>query len=308
MTTRRPGRKWAALGCALLVCGCSASKVEHAASDRATGAVRLSPDPAFAAAQLAVSFSDPRMRAEDYRIEWLRNGTPVAGATGPVLDPSLVAKGDRIEVRLTPTGAGAGSGAPLHAEVRVVNSPPTLSRVAILATGNSGRAELQATVVSADPDRDALSYTYRWYRNGQQVSGASGASLAADPLASGDAIAVEVTASDGASRSAPLRSEPYSLENRPPHFTSTPTAPRPSDEAFRYQALAVDPDGDPVRYELVSGPGGMDMDASGAVSWRLPTGALRRGTYPVTIRATDPKGDQGTQQFTIDLDSPVAAR
>jgi len=127
-------------------------------------------------------------------------------------------------------------------------------------------------------------------------------------LAVSDRIAVEVVASDGESGSPPLCSDAASIENRPPGFTSSPTAPAPADTVFQYQAVASDPDGDPLRYELAEGPPGVTVDPGGRVVWRLPSGASRSGEYSITLRSLDSKGAAATQRFSIRLGPPSARR
>ena len=203
--------------------------------------------------------------------------------------------------RGAPRGVG---GAPqrLRAEIGVSNSPPTVTHVTMTFTTASGKAEVQTTVECLDPDRDHLEYAYRWFKNGTPIGGANEANLPASAFARGDRIAVEVVASDGASQSPAFRSEPLALDNHPPQFTSQPSAPGAADSTFHYKAVASDPDGDKLTYELVSGPDGMTVDTEGNVTWVLPQREQRRGEQSVVLRASDASGGQATQAFTIPLD------
>jgi len=67
--------------------------------------------------------------------------------------------------------------------------------------------------------------------------------------------------------------------------------------------VASDPDGDPLRYQLVSGPLGMSIDAQGMVHWSLPPPESRAGEYAVKIQAADPNGGQAVQEFTLRLEA-----
>jgi hypothetical protein len=294
--------------CLLLACGCSGSRDRGAGSRDAGGPVRLVPDPSFSGARITVVFADRNVRREQCRFEWRRNGAPIPGSSGDALEPRWFSRGDRIEVVVVVPGAGGGPERRIQAGVDVVNSPPIVMRVAVRPVLSSGRAELTAVPEAVDADGDSLTYAYRWFRNGQPFAPAAGAILPMKGLAVSDRIAVEVVASDGQSTSPPLRSDAASVDNQTPEFISDPATPTPADSVFQYQAVASDPDGDPLRYELVEGPPGMTMTPEGGVTWRLPTGADRSGEYSVGLRALDPKGAAATQRFSIRLGTSPAGR
>lgn len=69
-------------------------------------------------------------------------------------------------------------------------------------------------------------------------------------------------------------------------------------KVYHYQAVAVDPDSDPIDYSIASGPGGMIFDATtGEISW-APS-ADQVGLQKVVLQASDGRGGLATQQFTI---------
>lgn len=299
----------AGLACALAVWGCSASGGRGASRLAGGGPLRLAPEPAWAGTRIVAVLADRGVRLERCRFEWRRNGTPIPVDGAAELDPRWFSKGDRIQLTVTAPGSeGAG---PRHwrAETRVVNSPPTVLRVSVEPGPSAEHAELVAVTEASDADYDSLTYTFRWFRNGQPVATAAGPRLAMAGLAIGDQVTVEVVAEDGEAPSSPMRSEMVRVENRPPAFTSTPAAPGPSDSEFRYQAAAADPDGDALRYELVEGPKGMSVEPGGQVVWALPADARRSGSgYPVTLRTLDSKGTSATQRFTIRLGPTTPGR
>lgn len=268
--------------------------------------VRLAPDPAYATARIAVIFDDPQFKEADCTFLWRRNGILIVGAETNGLDPSHISRGDEIAVAVTTRDPASGESRTLNARVRVENTPPKLTRVSLLPDTSADASALRAIVECADQDGDVPTFDYRWFRDGEPVAGASGATLPLAGLKRGDRVVVEVVARDETSASVPLRNDPYTFSNQPPRFTSQPAAPRASDKAFQYQAAATDLDGDPLRYELVSGPSGMTVEPAGSVYWQLPTGELRRGAFPVRLRATDARGGEATQDFTIALDPPAA--
>src|SRR5262249_8772750 len=86
--------------------------------------------------------------------------------------------------------------------------------------------------------------------------------------------------------------------NHPPVITSQPRTAATVGHSYRYDAMADDPDGDPVLWALVSGASGMSIDASlGTLRW-TPT-AAQPGPQDVPIVAEDSLSAATTQHFTI---------
>jgi hypothetical protein len=86
--------------------------------------------------------------------------------------------------------------------------------------------------------------------------------------------------------------------NRPPLFTSTPIVQANVDTAYTYQATALDTDGDPLTFSVVSGPMGLTIDgSSGLVQW-TPT-ADELGTNAVSLQVSDGRGGTATQAYSI---------
>lgn len=267
----------------------------------ADAGVRIAPDPAFAAVELTAVFADPAPDPAGLRVEWRRDGATIDGATTTTLDPSRFAKGDLVSVHVfVPAGEGRGA-REMTASVRVANSPPRIASVGLAHEAGPSGAELRASVECLDPDRDATQLEYAWFANGRPVPDAGGPVLPATKFARGDRVTLTVVARDDETESPPVTSEPFVLENHPPSFTSQPALPRAGEPAFEYQATALDPDGDALRYSLDAGPDGMSVDALGRVHWMLPAGPARRGDHVVRLRVADPHGGEAVQEFTLRL-------
>lgn len=295
-----------AIACALALTGCSPASKHGAVAAR--GPITISPDPAFANARLAVEFGESAPDPSMCRFEWRRNGALIHGASTAELEPSQFVRGDRIAVRVLAQAPDAAEPQVWNAEVQVVNSPPRLVGVSIVNEGAPGAADLKATVSCSDPDGDPTNLEYEWTRNGSPIRGAHGPNLVSADLERGDRVVVTVVADDDREKSPPAASEAFVVENRAPSITSQPVAPGARDEVFEYHAMAVDPDGDAVHFELARGPEGMIVTSGGDVHWTLPSGAQRLGEHAVTLRATDANGGEAVQEFTIRLDAPLAAR
>jgi hypothetical protein len=298
-----------ALTSALMLGGCSRKTSPHGGAGPrqvAASELRLSPDPAYAGSRIEAVFADPWIDPQKCRFEWRRDGSMIREARGKVLEPSRFSKGEEIAVRVFVEDPAGGPPRELRARVAVVNSPPKLTNAALVMSAAAGPAEVRAIVESTDPDGDPVSFEYRWFRNDAPIDGARDSSLAASGLARGDRLAVQVVATDRESSSPPFRSPPLQIDNLPPRISSQPVAPRANDVTFRYQVTAVDPDGDPLRFELVSAPPGMTLEPEGLVVWPLPSARERRGNHRVSIKVSDPQGGAAIQEFALNFDSPVS--
>ena len=72
------------------------------------------------------------------------------------------------------------------------------------------------------------------------------------------------------------------------------------NEVYRYDADAIDPDGDTLNYRVVDGPGGLFIDSStGEVIWAASPDQV--GLHTVVLEADDGRGGIATQQFVIDV-------
>ncbi len=72
------------------------------------------------------------------------------------------------------------------------------------------------------------------------------------------------------------------------------------NEIYRYDANAIDPDGDSLDYRVVDGPGGLFIDsATGEVIWAASPGQV--GQHTVVLEANDGRGGVATQQYVIDV-------
>lgn len=88
--------------------------------------------------------------------------------------------------------------------------------------------------------------------------------------------------------------------NQPPEITSQPLASARVGEAYAYDVLAIDPDGDALAFSLDVGPAGMAIDAtSGRVEW-IPA-ASQSGPQFASVRAADPGGLFALQSFVVDV-------
>src|SRR5581483_3857328 len=90
------------------------------------------------------------------------------------------------------------------------------------------------------------------------------------------------------------------LVNTPPTITSAPPTRATLGYPYNYAVRAVDPDGDPLTFSLVSGPQGMAIDQrTGLLRWQY--GLSQEGKHPVQIRVEDGLGGVATQSYIVEL-------
>ncbi len=149
-----------------------------------------------------------------------------------------------------------------------------------------------------DPDGDTMTFTAPISPSGLVIDSATGRITWVPSLAQIGPANVQLVVSDGGGGEASLSWTIDVFEtqpNRPPVIETQPPLGGTVNEAYHYQVVASDPDGDAVSYELVSAPAGMQIDSvNGLVTWT--PGAT--GDYLVAIRANDPSGLFGAQVFT----------
>lgn len=265
--------------------------------------VTIVPDPLVLIGPLAahVMADDPDGTEPTTRFQWIVNGAPVLGATGPELDPSHVKRGDRVVLEVIATDGQAES-APFRTEpVTVVNTPPIISHVVVEAESPDKGNRVHAKVEAVDPDRDEIHYTYRWWRNDKQIQEGEESALDITGFGRKDVVMVEVVARDQEAAAAPVRSAPSALGNSPPLITSAP-APLTNRELYEYLLQAKDVDGDTVTYGLETGPPGMTIDsATGQVTWKVTSGVA--GTHRVKVMADDGQGGTTWQEFELSIPS-----
>lgn len=255
------------------------------------------PQPAHSNNPLTVKLPGRGTNPADYAFTWRCNDVVIEAADGPTLDPSRFRRGDLVSVEATPRDPAA-TGDTHQASIRIVNTPPKIMSASTFM-GTKGRPEIFVNVKSADADGDPITYSYRWFKNGQPIDGANGAELDPTLTGRGDRIHAEIVATDGEESTPAYASEAIVIENHAPRISSTPAGPTPTDVTFHYKVVADDADADPLTYELIAAPAGMSVDDEGNVVWVLPTPEEREGKHTIQIKVSDPNGGAAIQQFSL---------
>ena len=111
-------------------------------------------------------------------------------------------------------------------------------------TGDEMRACV--AVPAVDPDGDAISYTYAWYRDGELVEGYEDATVPASESTRGEMWRVDVTPWDSVGPGF-VGQDTVTIQNTPPVVVDAaiePDPPRTEDELLCAVGLTIDPDED----------------------------------------------------------------
>lgn len=256
---------------------------------------------------------------------WLYQPTATDADNDPVTftlvtPPSGMTIGTDGFIKWTPTQAqfgtntftvqaadGRGGVTPQTVTVQViaqdVNHPPTITSLP-KATATLAKAYRYAAVGS-DPDGDPLAWGLVAAPTGMAIDPATGVvtwTPTADQV--GTTPTVKVRVADGQGGSA---TQTYAIfvrgADEPPQIISTPETRAKLSTAYSYPVVAVDPEGDPLTYSLVSPPSGMTINATtGLLSWPSPSPL---GNQTVTVQVADDQGAVAAQTYTLVVASTI---
>src|SRR5262249_35177882 len=151
------------------------------------------------------------------------------------------------------------------------NNPPMITSSPRTTVGMGANYLYQ--VAASDPDADALTFSLATAPAGMTISAAglvhwqpSGRQLGANP--------VEVRVDDGRGG---LARQDFTVTvnvqnaNQPPQIISTAPTTAIQGQPYQYDAIATDPDGDPVVWDLNTAPDGMSINPNLATLRWTPT-------------------------------------
>lgn len=151
--------------------------------------------------------------------------------------------------------------------VSIRNTTPVVVETGLAPTAPGTLDTLTVSPTVLNEDRDELTMTYRWQVNGEELADQTGDALASEHYVKGDVITATVTADDG--QESDTLDENVTVVDTPA-VLSVDQPPTVADygKPLSFQLLVDDPDGDTLDdFELAHGPIGMNVDASGLVTW-----------------------------------------
>ena len=252
--------------------------------------VRILPEIPTAADDLQVIYTGSGSAA--YR--WEKNGAVIAGETGARLARKWLTRGDRITAVVTANGEEG------RATLSVENALPQVTAVSVTPENICRGVDITAAPTGVDTDGDPVSFTFRWFINGQEVSERS-AVLKGESFKCGDKVSLKVTPHDANGAGAEYATQAFAIPPAAPYFVSQPSTAF-SGATYVYEAKAVDPDGDVINYALVSAPPGMSINkTTGRMEWQV-TG--RSGDYGIELEARNSRGGIANQKYTLTVTIP----
>ncbi len=100
------------------------------------------------------------------------------------------------------------------------NRPPSVRTGRLLPDPLVLNGPITVDIQAEDPDRNALSFRYRWFINGTVVPEEDKYELPPERLKRGDRVHVEVIPFDGTAAGTPYKTQPMVVGNSPPIVTS----------------------------------------------------------------------------------------
>jgi hypothetical protein len=250
---------------------------------------------------------DPLGKAVTLEHQWFLNGHSIDGATEPTLPPGEFVRGDAVSVEVTPVAGGRVGPVWRAPQVEIGNSPPRVLRLTIEPSPATRREPLRAVATVDDPDGDAVTLAYQWFRNGTLIPEATHATLDPSHYERRDLLSVEIVATDGVDSTHSLRSPEVDVLPAAPKFVSQVGPADWKDGRFRYQARAEQPDGGELRYRLSGdAPQGMRVDPdSGLVEWEPQPS--QTGTFAFQVIVEDSEGAGVAQPISLTIESQERA-
>ncbi len=244
----------------------------------------------------------------NYAYQWFKDGTQISGATGSTyVVPN--------------TGAGTYKVAIIYSDAQgyrvTVNSADQVVAIANNGNGTPGSitsstagvfqegVTLTAPGVSADPDGDAGSpnYAYQWFKDGTQISGATGSTYVVPNTGAGTyKVAIIYSDAQGYRVTVNSADQVVAIANNgngtPGSITSSTAGVFQEGVTLTAPGVSGDPDGDAgsPNYAYQWYKDNVVISGATTSTYLVPnTGA---GTYKVAIAYTDNQG------FTASVDSP----
>jgi len=255
---------------------------------------------------LSIKALDPDGDDVEVLVDWYRNGQLEEEGGHDRLETTGYRRGERIraDVRVSDGSEEAVHTTP---DVNIANTPARVTSLELFPPKPAASDTLLVEAKAFDPDGDSYELRYRWRLNGEVLADATTNSFPPNRLKRGDELEVSVSALDGQDEGEWYVAEPLKLGNGLPKISSAPGRTLASATRYEYAIQASDPDGDkPLRYRLVKGPSGMQVDlVSGVVSWEVPETA--DGKFEIEVAVSDAYGGESSQAYTLEFHWQSAA-
>ncbi len=230
-----------------------------------------------------------------YEVAWFVNDREIGKGMSLAYDE--IKKGDRIFADVTPFDGKDYGKTVRSGEIMIASLPPRIISLSIIPeVVNVTTPQVVVNALFEDPDGDSIDLYVHWVAKDQVLPDTSPVlQLTRLGLKKNDAITGAAFADDGEYRSEAFTFE-IPIANAPPAFKTKIDSVKSSTDSVHYQLPIFDPDGDPLRFEILEAPRGINIDEEkGIISGSAGTGE----TFEVSIRATDTDGAYLDARFTL---------
>lgn len=187
----------------------------------------------------------------------------------------------------------------LGASVTVGNAPPEVLDTQLKLIVEGEKRYLESLPVGKDVDQDEVTFSYKWYVNGEPDQVQTENRLDIGSIKRGDLVKLEILPNDGTVDGLLYATLESPVPGSPPRIISTPPTNFKAIE-FVYQVKGTDPDGDQLTFSLEKPPLGAVIDAkTGLINW--PLTKVAPGEYKLTIVVMDSEEQKASQEFSINV-------
>ena len=181
----------------------------------------------------------------------------------------------------------------------ITNTAPRITLLNVYPTNPIAGDTVKIEVKAFDKEGDDVNYTYQWWKNDEELDEDSETLFLTKDYKRGDKISVKLIADDGERKGSPVELFVF-IANSPPVFKPSAETLKFDGSVYSYQARAVDPDGDTLKYSLKSAPAGMTINQeNGLVQWNIPPDY--KGKADIAIAINDGQGGEIMQSFTLEI-------
>jgi C1A family cysteine protease len=289
--------------------------------------VEVTPDMPFTTDDLVCTITTQSTDADGdaitYTYRWYKNGTlqrtTMTTALSDTLSSASTAKGEVWRCVVTPND-GTLDGPSDDDQVTIQNSPPAAPVVDVTPHMPFTTDDLVCAITtpSTDPDGDAITYTYQWYKDGAlqktKTTTALSDKLTSASTAKGEVWECVVTPNDG-TLDGPSDEDQVTIQNSPPTAPVVDVRPHmpftTDDLTCTITIPSTDPDGDAITYtyQWYKDGGLQKTTVTTALSDTVSSASTSRGEVwecVVTPDDTFIEGASDDDQVTIQNSRPTA--
>ncbi len=248
----------------------------------------------------AVVAEDPDGDTLTYSLDVSPSGMTIDASSGLISwTPTAVQNGEHSIIVRVEDGAGGFDTQNFVLTVPLSNANPVISSEPIpQAILNQPYAY---PVIATDPDGDALTYSLVQSPAGMLIDAFSGLLTWTALVGQEGEHSIDILVEDGKGGSA---HQTYTLSvivpNSNPVIVSTPQSVATVNEAYIYNVIAEDVDGDTLGYEITTAPAGMQIDsATGILTWTPDKSQI--GSHDVAVVVTDGQGGSDSQVYIVEV-------